>query len=137
MDELAIRSGVDVISITRVEQAVERSESFKHHNFSKREIEYCESRTHPPRHFAGRWCVKEAFMKTMYELGAENNIRYNKIAVHGDGSPELVLHEDVRRLLESKLIGEGRSYKVSISITHDSSIDVAIGSCTMFIRPHP
>lgn len=132
MADFTIYTGIDIISIERINEAVSRSEQFKRNIFSKDEIEYCESRKHSGQHFAGRWCIKESIMKMMNKIGNFDHIRFRDIMVAEKcGVPGLRLEDDLTQLLETILPGRDPFYNISISITHDSSLDTAIGSCTL------
>lgn len=56
----------DIIEISRMADKIERNEYFKTHVFSPLEIAYCEKQKQPEKHFAARWAVKEAFLKSFW-----------------------------------------------------------------------
>jgi len=63
---LIVGTGVDVIEITRVESALQRSgERFARRVFAGSEIADCRSRRRAGTHFALRFAAKEAVMKAL------------------------------------------------------------------------
>lgn len=57
--------GIDILEVNRIKKAMERNNSFKEKVFSKREIEYCESKKNKYESYTARFCAKEAFVKAM------------------------------------------------------------------------
>ena len=57
--------GIDILEVKRIKKAMERNNSFKEKVFSKREIEYCESKKNKYESYTARFCAKEAFVKAM------------------------------------------------------------------------
>ena len=73
--------GIDLIEVDRIKKAIERNEGFKEKIFSKKEIEYCETKKNKYESYAARFCAKESFVKAMnvsidfkeFEVLNENN----------------------------------------------------------------
>ena len=58
--------GVDIVEIERFRRAVERrGRRFLEKIFTEEEMEYCFSMKDPYPHLAGRFCVKEAVLKSL------------------------------------------------------------------------
>jgi holo-[acyl-carrier protein] synthase len=58
--------GVDIEDINRFENLdYKKNHNFYHKIFTENEIEYCLSKKNPYRHFAVRFCAKEAFIKAI------------------------------------------------------------------------
>lgn len=57
--------GIDLIEVDRIKKAIERNEGFKEKIFSKKEIEYCETKKNKYESYAARFCAKESFIKAM------------------------------------------------------------------------
>ena len=57
--------GIDLIEVDRIKKAIERNEGFKEKIFSKKEIEYCETKKNKYESYAARFCAKESFVKAM------------------------------------------------------------------------
>lgn len=113
--------GLDSIEIRRVEKAIERwGEAFLNRLFTPLEIDYCLSKRRAAQHFAARFAVKEAVMKSLgVRIGSVN---WTDIGVENDssGQPEINLSG---RALE---ISEGlKVSKIYISITHNDSYGLA------------
>ena len=57
--------GIDLIEVDRIKKAIERNEGIKEKIFSKKEIEYCETKKNKYESYAARFCAKESFIKAM------------------------------------------------------------------------
>ncbi len=63
---MIVGSGIDIIEIARIERALERrGERFARRVFTEREIATCRGFARPGPHFAVRFAVKEAVMKSV------------------------------------------------------------------------
>src|SRR3990172_2674012 len=61
---MALFSGIDVISISRIRNAA-KSARFLERVFTRGELDYAFSRRDPHRHLAGRFAAKEACLKAL------------------------------------------------------------------------
>ncbi len=106
-----LSSGIDLIEIGRIQQAMDRhGERFFKRFFTPQEIEFCAGRA---GRLAGRFAIKEAVAKT---LGTGiGDLNWTDIEVVNDerGRPELLLHN---RALE--IAGRQGFLEWSISISH-------------------
>ena len=57
--------GIDILSIGRLERAIEKRPGLATRLFTQNEIDSCADRARPARHLAGRYCVKEATIKAL------------------------------------------------------------------------
>ncbi|MGH7642273.1 MAG: NAD(P)H-hydrate dehydratase [Candidatus Dormibacteria bacterium] len=107
--------GVDVSSIERVRRLLARRPEFLAKYFSPEEGAYCQG--HPER-VAARWAAKEAVRKVFGALGWPIPL-HSRIAVirHPGGAPTV--------LVEGEPV-EG----LSISLTHDAGLGVAVAALT-------
>jgi holo-[acyl-carrier protein] synthase len=122
-----ISCGVDLIEVSRVEQAVARQGArFLDRIFTAQEQAYCQAR---PERLAGRFAVKEAVAKALGTgIGA---MRWVDIEVVCDprGKPELVLHGDAARIsAENNLVHW--SISLSHTATHAIGYAIALGNPT-------
>ena len=84
------------------------NESFYKKNFSKEEIEYCLKFEEPYKHFAGKFAIKEATIKSM-----NKKIELSQIKTYHEKSKPKV-----------SIINEEIDFKVSVS--HDGDYAIAI-----------
>ncbi len=104
---MIVGTGIDVIEITRVENALRRSgERFARRVFARSEIADCRSRRRAGLHFAVRFAVKEAVMKAL-GTGWARGIRWVDIETLSEpsGNPNhlsLRLHGRVAELAAAK-----------------------------------
>jgi holo-[acyl-carrier protein] synthase len=84
--------GTDIIEIERIAAKISKESGFRELVFSKKEIDYCESKTNKFEHYAARFAAKEAFFKAL-GTGWTNGTAFNEIEItnNGSGKPELVV----------------------------------------------
>jgi len=85
-------TGVDIIEISRIKTAIEKDNKFIDRLFTKKEIEYCESKAKRAQHYAARFASKEAFFKAL-GTGWRNGMSWTDIKIENDklGKPEITL----------------------------------------------
>lgn len=106
--------GIDVVAISRFEEAVERSPHFVDRIFTLSE------RTLGPHSLAARWAAKEALAKA---LGAPGNLQWHDAEVvrEDGGRPRLEVRGSVARRAEE--LGIARFH---LSLSHDAGIASAV-----------
>ncbi|MDP2211820.1 MAG: holo-ACP synthase [Candidatus Aquicultor sp.] len=57
--------GVDIVEVSRIEQAINRRSKFTERLFTDLERDYCLSKQKPHLHFAARFAAKEAAVKAL------------------------------------------------------------------------
>jgi holo-[acyl-carrier protein] synthase len=106
--------GIDVVAISRFEEAVERSPSFVERIFTPAE------RTLGPHSLAARWAAKEALAKA---LGAPGTLHWHDAEVvrEDGGKPRL----DVRGTVQARAQELGIA-RFHLSLSHDAGIASAV-----------
>ncbi len=114
--------GQDIIEVARVAEKIGKERGFREMVFSKREIEYCESRAYKYEHYAARFAAKEAFFKALGS-GWKNGTAFNEIEIiHRTlGKPELVLLGATATTLAA-IAG----CRIFVSLTHVKSVASAL-----------
>ena len=110
--------GVDIIEIDRIKNSLKRFAShFEDKIFTLDEINYCRSKADPSKHYAGRFAVKEAVMKSLGK-GMGQNIDWKDMEVLNleTGQPVLRIKGKGKALFDRLQIK-----KIHISISHDKS----------------
>ena len=103
--------GIDLIQIDRFKKIpYSKNESFYKKNFSNEEIKYCLKFSEPYKHFAGKFAIKEAVIKSI-----EKKIELSDIITFYNNEKPCV-----------KIIKENFNFKVSISHEGDYAIAIAI-----------
>ncbi|KAI8973281.1 fatty acid synthase [Mycotypha africana] len=103
------------------------NETFIQRNFTKAEIEYCQSRPDPQASFTGRWSAKEAVFKAISSYGKiesagaaapliDIEVRSNDV-----GAPEVVLSGNAKSAASAAGIKN-----ISVSISHSGAYSVAV-----------
>lgn len=111
---MIIGIGIDLIEVSRVKEKVSRNSGFKEKVFSKKEIDYCDSKTHPEENYAARYAAKEAFFKAVGE-GWLGKIDFCDIEIinQPNGRPFISLSPNARKLYA----GNGQ-WKIHLTLTH-------------------
>ena len=116
-------SGLDMVSIKRVENICQRRPAFIDKILTPSERKYCLSKAFPYKSVAARFAAKEAFYKAAYPLGAR--FYFQDI--------EIELSSKYPALSSSCAAGKfisGGGYKCSISMTHEEDMAAAVAVIT-------
>ena len=107
--------GTDIEDISRIKSSLNNyGERFKSKVFTKKEKKYCESKSYPSMHYAGRFCAKEAVLKAIKSSGLKNHVPLNKIEILTDK----ITGPDVNLLFEV-------TGKCKVSISHNKTHAIA------------
>lgn len=114
--------GIDMIEVERVAEKIGKESGFRELVFSKKEIEYCESKANKFEHYAARFAAKEAFLKAI-GTGWANGTAFNEIEIFNDenGKPGIMLHGETAITLAN--LG---NKKISVSLSHLKTIASAV-----------
>jgi holo-[acyl-carrier protein] synthase len=108
--------GLDVEQVAKFPEAQDYwAHDFYANTFTKTEIAYCARQAHPRRHFAARWCAKEALKKTDPAYLKERMV---DIQVHHD--------EQGVPVLQSARTQQILPYALSLSHSDDTAAAVVI-----------
>ena len=113
--------GIDIVDIARIRTAMEKSVKFAKKVFTKREIDYCETKKNKYQSYAARFAAKEAFMKAI-GTGWAKGITFTDIEItsNPDSVPEITLHNETKKYFD-KL-----GYKnILISLSHTDNTAIA------------
>ena len=113
-----MRIGVDLIEITRIEQAFARYPGFAARVFTDSERAYCNSRPNPAQHYAARFAGKEAVGKA---LGCGVRFTWREIEIAGRPKPEVRLSGRTKAWAEKVRAG-----RIDLSMTHSKELAAAI-----------
>lgn len=94
--KIKIKCGTDIIEIQRIKESIEEmGKKFLERVFTKKEIEYCESKkAQKYQHYAARFAAKEATFKAIsWKLKDKYEISWKNIEVENDkqGRPNINL----------------------------------------------
>ncbi len=116
-----IVSGVDLIEISRIENAIERhGEKFYNRFFTPQEVQFCQGRAD---RLAGRFAVKEAVAKAMGTGIGDFNWTDIEVVGESRGKPELVLHNKARKVAADQGL---LHWSISLSHTDTYAIGMAV-----------
>ncbi len=121
---MPIRTGIDLTSISRIEQLLENyPQHFKQRFFSETEREYCDSQGWPAQSYAGIWAAKESVFKV---LGVGRHWRKIRLDHASTGRPILKIDS---RIFTHPEVQIPRSADWDCSIAHDKDFAVATAVC--------
>jgi holo-[acyl-carrier protein] synthase len=123
--------GIDLVEVSRIEQALTRGERFRRRLFTPGEIEYCLRHKSPAKHFAARFAAKEAGMKAL-GTGWSNGVGWKDFEVRHDsrGRPLLVITGRAAELA----VAMGATHSV-LSLAHDGGFATAVAALEGVARP--
>ena len=87
--------GTDIVEVDRINKLLLRSgELFKNKVFTTLEQKYCDSKTTPSIHYAGRFAAKESIIKAVKSSGYKKPISFKDIEIlpSYSGAPLVSLH---------------------------------------------
>ena len=111
---MRVSCGTDIIEIERIKESIEKSgDSFLNRVFTKKEIEYCESKKKQKyQHYAARFAAKEAAFKALsWKLNDKYSVSWKdfELVNNKQGRPELNI--------------------IGINLEDVENIDVSISHC--------
>ena len=107
-----MQCGIDIIEVSRIRDAVEKTNGFLERVFSKKEIEYFEASGRRYETLAGFFAAKEAFAK------------YKKTGIRGLELSEISVEHE--KLGAPFVFFRGEKQTVSLSISHNKTQAVAV-----------
>mgnify|MGYP004580174365 CR=1 FL=1 len=113
-----VNCGIDIIEIDRIKESIETLEDkFTQRIYTKKEIEYCESKKNQKyQHYAARFAAKEAMFKAIAnQLNDKYSISWKDIEVENDKNGKPVV----------KIINE----EIAKKLKNIKSIDLSISHC--------
>ena len=87
--------GTDIVEVDRINKLLLKSaELFKNRVFTTLEQKYCDSKSSPSIHYAGRFAAKESIIKAVKSSGYKNPIPFKDIEIlpSDSGAPLVSLH---------------------------------------------
>ena len=87
--------GTDIVEVDRINKLLLKSgELFKNTVFTALEQKYCDSKSSPSIHYAGRFAAKESIIKAVKSSGYKNPIPFKDIEIlpSDSGAPIVDLH---------------------------------------------
>ena len=87
--------GTDIVEVDRINKLLlKSSELFKNKIFTNLEQNYCDSKSTPSIHYAGRFAAKESIIKAVKSSGYKNPIPFKDIEIlpSDSGAPIVDLH---------------------------------------------
>jgi len=114
--------GIDITDVKKLKSAAKRNKRFLSRVFNAQEIKYCSGKKNSALHFAGRFAVKEAFIKAVSDV---KGIALNSISTTNDknGRPEIIITAEIKKIMAVK---KAKSILITISHTDTAAAAVCI-----------
>ena len=108
LDKIGI--GIDLVKIIQFKELpFENNQEFYNNIFSSNEIKYCFTFSEPYEHFAGKFAIKEAVIKSIGKKIALNSI--------------ITDHENMQPIVEIKHSSE---YFFKVTLSHEEEFAIAV-----------
>lgn len=120
---MVIGIGIDIIEIDRIKDSLDKfGEKFLSKIYTKKEIDYCNSKSNKYQHFAARFAAKEAVYKAL-TTGWEKGSNWQSIEItnESNGMPVVKLNGKL-----ASFLSDGKNLKISLSHSRDYVTCVAI-----------
>lgn len=112
--------GTDLLEVARMAKELDKGAEFRSTVFTPAEIEYCEAKRYPARHFAARFAAKEALFKALAGSASRDFWREVEVARTGEGPPRLLLHGQVKEAANRLGVTD-----IQVSLSHTDSLAAA------------
>jgi len=112
--------GTDIIEVARIKKVIDsKGIKFLERMFTKREIEYCESKKEQKyQSYAARFAAKEAIYKALSNKLDKYTWKDFEIINSYKGKPEVCLHIEIKELNSIEIsISHCKAYAVAYAIT--------------------
>jgi len=121
---IQIHQGVDIVQIPKFKKIFLKNKGFASDIFTEKEREYCLSKKDPYVHFAGRFAVKEAFLKAIGRgvsaSGIDHIFQEIEVNQHVSGKPMLSVGGWAAKTSKKK-----RIIQFTVSISHSTDYAIA------------
>jgi len=113
--------GIDIVEIKEIEESIQ-NDAFQQKVFTPAEINAVERYRNKAEHLAGKFAVKESFMKAI-GAGLRQEVWFTQIEVLNDesGKPQVQVNGEAGKRLE-----ELGAKQIHVSISHSGGLAVAV-----------
>lgn len=114
--------GTDIIEISRIKRAIERTKGFLERNFSEKELLYFKKRNFKVETIAGNFAAKEAVSKAI-GTGFRGISLINIEVIRDElGKPLVLKNEKIKKVLLENGI---EKFEIHVSISHNNENAIA------------
>ena len=120
---MIIGLGIDVIEPIRIHNGINKyGKRFLQRLFTEPEIAICQRYHHPAQHYAGKFAVKEAFMKAI-GTGLTQNVTFKDIEVlnRDSGAPYIITQGTA-----AKIVTQLEVTHIHVSLSHVKTVAMAV-----------
>ena len=111
--------GTDIVNIKRMEKSLKKNNTkLINKIFSKKEIEYCKTKSNPYSYFAKRFAAKEAFSKAL-GTGIRKDVTFKNIEIYNNrlGKPSIRLKGATYMYLKKRI--KSKKFSIFLSLSDD------------------
>ena len=119
---MIIGLGTDIVEISRIKKAIERTSTFLEKVYTKKEIEYISKKKNPYPSYAGRFAAKEAISKAFGTGVRKFGLLDIEILNDDLGKPLVYLSDELIKKYNGKLnlsISHSKEYATATAILED------------------
>lgn len=119
---MIIGLGTDIVEISRIKKAIERTSTFLEKVYTKKEIEYISKKKNPYPSYAGRFAAKEAISKAFGTGVRKFGLLDIEILNDDLGKPLVYLSDELVKKYKGKLnlsISHSKEYATATAILED------------------
>jgi len=120
---MIIGLGIDIIEPIRIHNGIDKyGEKFLQRLFTEQEIALCQRYHYPVEHYAGKFAVKEAFMKAI-GTGLTQNVTFKEIEVlnRENGAPYIVTQGTAANIAAQLEVTH-----IHVSLSHVKTVAAAV-----------
>ncbi|HDS09157.1 MAG TPA: holo-[acyl-carrier-protein] synthase [Firmicutes bacterium] len=113
--------GTDILEVSRIQNLLDSfGDRFLDKILSVSEKEYCLSRSNPAQHIAGRFCAKEAVIKTLNNIIQKPPLSHLEIGNTAEGKPFINFPSEFMKANPSL-----NDITIELSISHSKTVAMA------------
>ena len=114
-------TGVDIIEVERIKSALDSwGNSFLDRVFTKRELDYANTKKFSHENLAARFACKESVLKAFGDTRSGIQLKHIEVLNDPKGKPEIVLHGKAKEFARKNRMGQ-----VIVSMSHTSNYAVS------------
>jgi len=114
--------GIDIAEIKRLDTSIERyGDRLLQRLFSPQEMAYCQNYRYPAQHFAGKFAVKEAFMKAVTTGWGPVAFRDIEVLNRHTGAPYLCAYGKALEITQQLGVTQ-----IHVSVSHSAGVAVGL-----------
>lgn len=118
---MIVGTGVDIIEVERVKKALDTwGERFLNRVFTRRELDYADTKKFPCENLAARFACKESVLKAFGDTRRGIQLKSIEVLNDAKGKPEIVLHGEAKEFADKNHLDN-----IIVSMSHTSNYAIS------------